>query len=79
MEFTLKSFFSAGGRTATEWVMTGTHSGELPGIPATGKSFSVRGVSIADLREGKISRNTDYYNLVSFLQQVGLLPEAPSQ
>jgi len=79
LKFELKSFFSAGGRTATEWVMTGTHAGELPGIPATGKSFSVRGVSIAELREGKVSRNTDYYNLASFLQQVGLLPEAPSQ
>lgn len=79
LKFELKSFFSAGGRTATEWVMTGTHAGELPGMPATGKSFSLRGVSISELREGKISRNTDYYNLVSFLQQVGLLPEAPSQ
>jgi len=79
LKFELKSFFGAGGRTATEWVMTGTHAGELPGIPATGKSFSVRGVSISELREGKISRNTDYYNLVSFLQQVGLMPEAPPQ
>ena len=79
LKFELKSFFGAGGRTATEWVMTGTHAGELPGMPATGKSFSLRGVSISEQREGKISRNTDYYNLVSFLQQVGLLPEAPSQ
>ena len=74
LKFELKSFFSAGGRTATEWVMAGTHAGELPGIPATGKRFSVRGASIEELRGDKISRHADYYNLVSFLQQVGLLP-----
>jgi len=74
LKFELKSFFSAGGRTASEWVMAGTHAGELPGIPATGKRFSVRGASIEELRGDKISRHADYYNLVSFLQQVGLLP-----
>ena len=79
LKFDLKSFFSAGGWTASEWVMTGTHAGEVPGIPATGKSFSVRGASIEELRGGEISRHTDYYNLLSFLQQVGLLPETPSQ
>jgi len=79
LKFELKSFFSVGGRTASEWVMTGTHAGEVPGIPATGKSFSVRGASIEELRGGKISRHSDYYNVVSFLQQVGLLPETPSQ
>jgi steroid delta-isomerase-like uncharacterized protein len=79
LKFELKSFFSARGRTASEWVMADTHAGEVPGIPATGKSFSVRGASIEELRGGKISRHSDYYNVVSFLQQVGLLPETPSQ
>lgn len=79
LKFELKSFLSAGGRTAVEWVMTGTHAGEVPGIPATGKRFSLRGVAIDEWRGDKISRHTDYYNLVSFLQQVGLLPETPSQ
>ena len=74
LKFELESFFSAGSRTASEWVMTGTHAGEFGGLPATGKSFSVRGVSISELRGDKISRHADYYNLVSFLQQVGLLP-----
>ena len=72
-----KSIFSAGDRVATEWVMTGTQKGDFPGIPATGKSFSVRGASITELRAGKISRWADYWNFASFLQQVGLLPAAP--
>jgi steroid delta-isomerase-like uncharacterized protein len=75
----MKSFFSTGDPIASEWVMSGTHAGDVPGLPATGKSFSIRGASIIELHKGKVSRQTDYYNLVSFLKQVGLLPETPSQ
>jgi steroid delta-isomerase-like uncharacterized protein len=73
------SSFVAGDWRGSEWIMSGTHTGDIPGIPTTGKSFSIRGASISELREGKIRRNSDYWNLASFLQQVGLLPEAPSE
>ena len=40
-----------------EWVMSGTHTGDLPGIPATGQRFSsVRGCTVLELEGGKISR-----------------------
>jgi steroid delta-isomerase-like uncharacterized protein len=73
------SSFVAGDWRGSEWIMSGTHTGDIPGIPTTGKSFSIRGASISELQEGKIRRNSDYWNLASFLQQVGLLPEAPSE
>lgn len=72
-----RSLFSAGGWTATEWVMSGTHRGDLPGLAATGKSFSVRGASIMELQGGKIQRNSDYWNMASFLRQIGVMPEEP--
>ena len=77
-KFEMKSGFNAGDWSAGEWVMSGTfaHS-SIPGLPATGKTFSVRGASITQLRKGKISRNSDYWNLTSFLQQVGLMPPPP--
>jgi steroid delta-isomerase-like uncharacterized protein len=73
----LTSRFIAGDWRASEWIMSGTQAGDLPGIPATGKSFSVRGASIIELRGGKIRRNSDYWNMASFLQQIGLMPAAP--
>jgi len=54
-----------------EWVLTGTHMKALPGIPPTGKKFSVRGTSIIELQAGKIMRNSDYWNLASMLVQLG--------
>jgi steroid delta-isomerase-like uncharacterized protein len=66
---------STGDWTASEWVMSGTFAqSSIPGVPATGKSFSVRGASVTEYRDGKMSRNTDYWSLASFLQQVGLMP-----
>jgi steroid delta-isomerase-like uncharacterized protein len=59
---------------AIEWVMSGTHHGDFPGIPATGKRFSaVRGTSIFELEAGKIRRESDYWDAATFMKQVGLL------
>jgi steroid delta-isomerase-like uncharacterized protein len=65
----------AGDLVASEWVMSGTNTGDIPAIRATGKKFSIRGCSIIQLRDGKISRQSDYYNFVSLLQQLGVLPQ----
>jgi steroid delta-isomerase-like uncharacterized protein len=67
------SLFASGDWVACEWVMTGTQAGALPGLPATGKSFSVRGGTIAQLKDGKILRNADYWDLATFLHQLGLM------
>ncbi len=74
-DFTIqpKSVFATVDRLASEWTMTGTQTGDFPGLPATGKSFSVPVASIMEFQNGKIHRNTDYWNLASFLQQVGAM------
>ncbi|MGA2504595.1 MAG: nuclear transport factor 2 family protein [Anaerolineales bacterium] len=54
------SLFKAGNWVGSEWVMTGTST--------AGKSFSTRGASISEFEEGKIKRNTDYYDPSAFLQ-----------
>jgi ketosteroid isomerase-like protein len=58
------------GHGTIEWVFTGTDKG----LYKTGKRFSVRGVSVIDLRGGRISRNLDFYDAASIMRQVGLLP-----
>jgi steroid delta-isomerase-like uncharacterized protein len=63
-----------GARVATEWRMTGTQTGDFPGIPATGKSFSIPGASGIEIRDGKIHRNRDYWSLAAYLGQMGLMP-----
>jgi len=61
---------------AFEWTLSGTNDGADPahGLPATGRQFEIRGVSIGRLREGRIAENKDYWNLAGYLMQVGLMP-----
>lgn len=44
---------------ATEWTLTGTHTGDFPDLPATGRSFSVQGVSIVHVEDGAIVSQRD--------------------
>jgi len=70
VKFELVSSTVDKGHGTIEWVFTGTDKG----LYKTGKRFSVRGVSVIDLRGGKISRNLDFYDAASIMRQVGLLP-----
>ena len=71
------SSFASGDRACIEYTWTGTHTGNLPGLPATGKSVSLRTVEVWELREGKISKASMYYDQVTMLQQLGVMPPPP--
>jgi len=78
--FEVVSLFTAGSNYANEWVMLGTNDRALPGVPATGRSFRVRGASVGKLdSSGLIVENRDYYNLAELLTQLGIPPTAPPE
>jgi len=73
--YRVTSRFATRQSAAIEWVMSGTHKGDFPGMPATGKRFStVRGSSILELDAGKIRRQSDYWDAATFMREVGALP-----
>lgn len=59
-----------GGHGTIEWTFTGTDKG----VYKTGKKFTVRGVSVIDVRGDKISRSLDFYDAATIMRQVGVLP-----
>jgi steroid delta-isomerase-like uncharacterized protein len=73
----LKTDFSFGEHGCVEWISSGTHTVDSPGMPATGKSFSYREVVITEQRDGKISRFSLYCDMMTFMRQLGLLPPSP--
>ena len=75
----LIDWFSSKNMLACQWIMSGTQTGDYPDLPATGKSFSVRGASIALIKDGKFERWTDYYDGYSFLKQLGVIPVKDSE
>ena len=80
MSIRSKLLCKTGNRVALEWTMTGTqaHSSN-PAIKATGKSISAKGASIIEIHNGKIKRETFYYNTLTVMQQLGAIPGKPSR
>jgi len=74
VRFEMTSGFVAANWAGGEWIMTGTHTGNLPGLPATGKGVNLRGSSIVELQAGKIRRCSDYWDMATLLRQIGLMP-----
>ena len=72
--FDLTSRFATGSQGGVQWVMRGTHQGDLPGIPATGKHVELRGATIVEFADGKIRRCSDYWDAATFLKQIGVMP-----
>jgi len=74
---TTESTIAEGDRIAWAWVYRGAYTGRYPGHPAgQGQPIELRGVSLLELRDGLIERETVYFDNESFLAQVGALPEA---
>jgi steroid delta-isomerase-like uncharacterized protein len=55
---------------AYEWVLTATQKGDLPGIPASGKQFSIRGCSFGEFENGKLKGRRDYWDCANLVKQL---------
>jgi len=56
------------------WRMTGTHTGELDALPATGRTLSLHGLHYLELTDGAVRRARGFFDLYDAAAQLGLLP-----
>lgn len=62
---------SDSSRAAAEYVVNGTYQATDAGLPeARGQQYSLPGGAFFTIRDGKISRVTNYYNLQDWLSQI---------
>ncbi len=59
-----------GTQVAVEWTATGTHTGDFPGLAASGRPFSIRGVTVVVREQGKIVREAIYYDMHEVRRQL---------
>lgn len=60
------------GRVGAEYVVEGTYLQTDEGLPpAANQRYTLPGGAFFDVRDGKITRVTNYYNLQDWLKQVG--------
>ncbi|HSJ02778.1 MAG: ketosteroid isomerase-related protein [Verrucomicrobium sp.] len=61
-----------GSRAAAEFFIDGTYISTDEGLPpATGQKYNLRVGAFFDIKEGKVDRITNYYNLQEWLRLVG--------
>jgi len=72
--FTVEDVIAEGDRVAVRWMNSGTNVGDFLGIPATGRSFSIAGIDIYRLEDGKLAEHWHVVDMLAHMQQLGLLP-----
>jgi steroid delta-isomerase-like uncharacterized protein len=64
-----------GDLAAARAVITGTHTGEFMGVPASNKSFEVESIDIIRVDDGKVVEHWGVTDTMSLMQQIGAIPE----
>ncbi len=76
--FLVNEQIAEGDFVTTRWTGTGTNDGEMMGMPATGKSAVVQGITINRFRDGKIVESWATWDTLGMMQQLGVVPSAHS-
>ncbi len=75
IKITVDDTITEGDKVVTRGSMSGTHTGEFMGIPATDKSFSVGIMDIVEIHDGKATAHWGRTDVMGMMQQLGLAPE----
>ena len=76
--FTLEDLIVEGDTVVVRQTLRGTHTGDLMGIPPTGKQVTATGIAITRVLNGKVVEQWANYDDLGLLQQLGVVP-APGQ
>ncbi len=61
-----------GDKVLTRWLLTGTHRGDFLGLPASGTSIRVSGMSLDRVEDGLVAEGFDGWDALGLRRQLGL-------
>ncbi|MFN8110134.1 MAG: ester cyclase [Thermoleophilia bacterium] len=67
---TVHRVVTEGAVRVVEWTFAGTHTGDLPGLPATNRPVALHGVSICDMDGEQIREEQNYFDSSPLLGSV---------
>lgn len=70
----LEQLIAEGDTVVEVFTASGTHHGELMGVPGTGKSLTLRGINVFRINDDKIVERWGRLDHLDLLQQLGLAP-----
>jgi steroid delta-isomerase-like uncharacterized protein len=74
LTMTIEDQIAEGDKVATRWTARGTHDGELMGIPPTGRTTAVTGITIQRLQDDRVVEAWTNWDVMGMLQQLGVAP-----
>lgn len=75
---TVEDMIAEGDKVVSRLTFRGAHTGDLMGIPPTGKSVTMSEIIIDRLADGQIVESWRLFDQMAMMQQLGLIP-APEQ
>lgn len=75
LSVSVEDVIAEGNRVAVRQTDKGTQTGDYGGIPATGRTFETTEMNFFRLQDGKIVEGWQLHDNLSYLQQMGVLPE----
>jgi steroid delta-isomerase-like uncharacterized protein len=76
--FEIEEMIAEGDKVAIRVTMRGTHTGDLFGIPPTGKSVEVSGTHFLRCANGRVAEHWGTNDDMGLMQQLGVVP-APAE
>ena len=74
-QFTIDEQTVEGNTVWTRYTVRGTHLGEWEGLAPTGAEFTVSGVLIQRIEDGKVAHDFEIYDYAGLLEQLGAVAE----
>lgn len=74
MHFKINEMIAERDLVLVYWTASGTNTHEGMGFPATGKSFTVPGMTLFRFKAGKMIEEWGVWCILDVMQQLGLLP-----
>ncbi|MCP3967172.1 MAG: ester cyclase [Lentisphaerae bacterium] len=70
LNFKIKEMIEENSTVAIRWIMSGTHKGDLPQMPATGNKFSIQGMTFYYFENDKICGHRQCFDQLGFYKQI---------
>ena len=64
-----------GDKVVTRLISYGKHQGDLPGAPRTGNDMKMTSITIHRIANGKLAEKWSEKDMISLLQQIGVIPK----
>lgn len=69
----IRSARQTAGWAVLEWTFRGTQVGDLPGLPASGETVELPGVSVCDVRDGLLAEERVYWDAATLMAAAGVI------